>query len=105
MGQGEGAGTGDADPEFELCYLDADGGERRELPAAWPGLRPEAFMPAREFRWARGQKHLPGLWWSVTNGSHVGYESWLERDLIRTIRRVIKIADCDRIRSLTLFGK
>jgi hypothetical protein len=34
-----------------------------------------------------------------------GIESWLERDLIRTIRRVIKIADCDRIRSLTLFGK
>ena len=37
-------------------------------------------MPAREFRWARGQKHLPGLWWSVTTWSHVGYESWLERD-------------------------
>ena len=80
MGQSEGAGAGDADPEFELCYLDADGGEHRELPAAWPGLRPEAFMPAREFRWARSQKHLPGLWWSVTTWSHVGYESWLERD-------------------------
>jgi hypothetical protein len=24
--------------------------------------------------------HLPGLWWSVTTGAHVGYESWLERD-------------------------
>jgi hypothetical protein len=74
------AGAGDADPEFELCYLDAYGGEHRELPAAWPGLRVETFMPAREFRWARSQRHLPGLWWSVTAGSHVGYESWLERD-------------------------
>ena len=72
--------TGDSDPGFELCFLDADGDERRELPAAWPGLRPEMFMPAREFRWTRGQKHLPGLWWSATTGSHVGYESWLERD-------------------------
>lgn len=80
MGQREAAGTGDADPEFELCYLDADGAERRELPAAWPGRRPETFMPVREFRWARGQKHLPGLWWSATTGAHVGYESWLERD-------------------------
>lgn len=80
MGQGEGTEAGEADPEFELCYLDADDGEHRELPAAWPGLRPETFMPAREFRWARSQKHLPGLWWSVTTGSHVGYESWLERD-------------------------
>ncbi len=62
MGQRrEGAGAGDADPEFELCYLDADGSEHRELPAAWPGLRPETFMPAREFRWARSQEHLPGF--------------------------------------------
>jgi len=72
--------TGDSDPGFELCFLDADGDERRELPAAWPGLWPETFMPVREFRWARDQKHLPGLWWSATTGSHVGYESWLERD-------------------------
>jgi hypothetical protein len=50
VGQDEGAGTGDAGPEFELCYLDADGAERRELPTAWPGLRPETFMLARESR-------------------------------------------------------
>jgi len=50
--------TGDSDPGFELCFLDADGDERRELPAAWPGLWPETFMPVREFRWARDQKHL-----------------------------------------------
>ena len=56
------------------------GAERRELPASWPGLRPRLFLPVREFRWARGQRHLPGLWWSATTGSHVGYESWLERD-------------------------
>jgi hypothetical protein len=23
----------------------------------------------------------PGYWWSVTNGRHVGYESWVERDV------------------------
>lgn len=80
----EGAGAGDAGPELELCYLDADGNEHRELPSAWPGLLPETFMPAREFRWARSQRHLPGLWWSVTMGAHVGYESWLERPINRT---------------------
>ena len=80
MRQGVRAVAGDGDPGFELCFLDADGDERRELPAAWPGLRPETFMPVREFRWTRGQKHLPGLWWSATTGAHVGYESWLERD-------------------------
>jgi hypothetical protein len=70
----------DADPGFELRYLDARGVECREVSASWPGLRPEGFLPVREFRWARGQGHLPGLWWSATTGSHVGYESWLERD-------------------------
>jgi hypothetical protein len=78
VGQAEGAGDGD--PEFELWFLDAGGAERRELPASWRALAPELFRPVREFRWARGQRHLPGPWWSVTTGSHVGYESWLERD-------------------------
>ena len=62
MRQGVRTVAGDSDPGFELCFLDADGDERRELPAAWPGLRPETFMPVREFRWTRGQKHLMGIW-------------------------------------------
>jgi hypothetical protein len=54
---------------FELCYIDEAGSERREPPALWAGLRPEGFHPVREFRWARGQGHLPGLWWSATAGA------------------------------------
>jgi hypothetical protein len=77
---GQAAVAGDAGPEFELCFLEGRGAERRERPASWTGLQPELFLPVREFRWVRGQGHLPGLWWSVTTGSHVGYESWLERD-------------------------
>ena len=70
MGRSAGAGSGDL--EFELCYLEAGGAERRELPDAWPGLKPEAFPQVRGFRWAKSQKHMPGLWWSVTAGAHVG---------------------------------
>jgi hypothetical protein len=72
--------AGDADLGFELCYLEVPGAERCVSPGSWPGLRPEEFLPVRGFRWARGQGHLPGLWWSATTGAHVGYESWLERD-------------------------
>jgi hypothetical protein len=72
--------AGDAGAGFGLCYLEAPDAEHRASPGSWPGLRPEEFVPVREFRWARGQGHLPGLWWLATTGSHVGYESWLERD-------------------------
>ena len=77
---GQAVEAGDGDPGFELCYADERGAVRREFPASWPGLRPERFLPVREFRWTRGQGHLPGLWWAATTGAHVGYESWLERD-------------------------
>jgi hypothetical protein len=38
------------------------------------------MQPSRRFRARKGQRHLPGRWWSATDGRHVGYESWLERD-------------------------
>lgn len=77
---GQAAVAGDAGPEFELCFFEGRGAERRERPALWPGLQPELFLPAREFRWSRRQGHFPGWWWLATTGRHVGYESWLERD-------------------------
>lgn len=43
-------------------------------------MRFEDAVPARSFRWSRGQGHFPGWWWLATTGRHVGYESWLERD-------------------------
>ncbi|MFE4009296.1 TnsA-like heteromeric transposase endonuclease subunit [Streptomyces sp. NPDC059112] len=52
---------------------------RRPLADAWV-VRFEAAAPVREFHSYRGQRHLPGRWWSSTVGGHIGYESWLERD-------------------------
>lgn len=43
----------------------------------WAALR--TGVPWRRFSWAPGQKHFPGLWWAATTGTHVGYESRLER--------------------------
>lgn len=43
-------------------------------------MRFEDVAPVGEFTWYKGQRHLPGLWWSSTAGGHIGYESWLERD-------------------------
>jgi hypothetical protein len=40
----------------------------------------EDVPPVRDFASYRGQRHFPGLYYSVTLDRHVGYESWLERD-------------------------
>jgi hypothetical protein len=39
------------------------------------------MTPARRIKARKGQRHLPGRW-SATDGRHVGYESWLERDQV-----------------------
>lgn len=55
----------------------------------------EAAAPVRRFPSYRGQRHFPGLWWSSTTQSHIGFESWLERDhvmLLDADSRVVGIA-------------
>lgn len=76
---GTGAGKVEA-PQFGVEFVDA-GGVPHEggLPTLWC-VAFEDVLPVRSFRWARGQGHNPGWWWSASSGRHVGYESWLERD-------------------------
>ena len=74
-GRAEPAGSG-----FELGFVDGGGVERRAPLSACAEVRFEDVMAVRRFRWSRGQRHLPGFWWSSTTGTHLGYESWLERD-------------------------
>jgi hypothetical protein len=65
---------------FEVAYVDRGGVEvRRTMLDAW-AVPFEDMAPVRAFHSYKGQRHLPGLWWSATAGRHVGYESWLERD-------------------------
>ncbi len=62
---------------------------RLSLADAW-AVRFEAMAPARRYRARKGQRHLPGLWWSSTMAGHVGYESWLEPDQLMWL-------DCDAV--------
>ncbi|MFI5726020.1 TnsA-like heteromeric transposase endonuclease subunit [Streptomyces cyaneofuscatus] len=72
--------TGPPVEGFEVGYTDPGGSEfRRPLADVW-AVRFEDTVPVREFKLYKGQRHLPGLWWSSTTGGHIGYESWLERD-------------------------
>jgi hypothetical protein len=80
VGSTAAAGAGAGDCGVELEFADAGGGRRRLPLGACDGMRFEDAVPARSFRWSRGQQHFPGWWWLATTGRHVGYESWLERD-------------------------
>jgi hypothetical protein len=40
----------------------------------------EDARPVRSFASYRGQRHFPGWNWCASNGRHVAFESWLERD-------------------------
>jgi hypothetical protein len=65
---------------FEVGYVTEDGAEHRvPLAEAWT-VPFESCAPVRRFMSRKGQRHLSGLWWSATTGTHVGFESWLERD-------------------------
>ncbi|GAA3313960.1 TnsA-like heteromeric transposase endonuclease subunit [Arthrobacter ramosus] len=50
--------------------------------AAWASLRLESALPVRSFFSWPGKRNYEGLWWSSTTGSHVGFESLLERDFL-----------------------
>lgn len=68
--------------EFGIEYV-AEDGTRHKVPLAEAAVvRFAAMSPARRFRARKGQRHLLGRWWSATDGRHVGYESWLERDQV-----------------------
>jgi hypothetical protein len=60
--------------EFDIEAV-AEDGMRRRVPLA-------DMPPVRRIKARKGQRNLPGRWWSATDGRLVGYESWLERDQV-----------------------
>ncbi len=81
---------------FRVEYVSEDGTQHQVPLADARTVRFEAMAPARRFAVRKGQRHLPGLWWSSTVAGHVGYESWLERDHVMWLdwdRSVVGIVD------------
>ncbi|MCX4634829.1 TnsA-like heteromeric transposase endonuclease subunit [Streptomyces platensis] len=74
------AGVDLAGPYVELSYVDAVRERQRRPILDCVTARFEDVAPVRPFRWSRGERHFAGWYWAATNGQHVGFESWLERD-------------------------
>ncbi|SEE64697.1 hypothetical protein SAMN05216489_07576 [Streptomyces sp. 3213] len=72
---------GGADPS-DVEYVDGLGRVvRSALMQCWH-IPFEDCRPSRSFPVYRGQKNFTGWWWTATTGTHVGYESWLERAVL-----------------------
>jgi len=66
-------------PDVVLAHL-PPGGRRVSVRLAEAGdVAFELSGPARRIPGYRGQRNMPGWWWSATTRGHVVYESWLER--------------------------
>jgi hypothetical protein len=63
-----------------LEYQVADGVWRRDVLPACCGERFEVALPVRRFHFEKGLRSFAGWWYFATAGTHVGFESWLERD-------------------------
>ncbi|MFJ8691286.1 hypothetical protein [Micromonospora wenchangensis] len=66
--------------EFEVGFVDAIAGEVSQRLVDVPAVPFEQVPAVRSFPSYRGQRNYPGLYWAACIGTHVGFESWLERD-------------------------
>lgn len=64
----------------EVRFLDAAGGWSVEVLGKVDGARLVRGEPVRRFPTYKGQRNYPGLLWSATTQTLIGYESLLERD-------------------------
>jgi hypothetical protein len=94
-----------AGERFTLEFQVAAGSWQCETLSSCHGTRFEEALPARPFRFEKGLQSFAGWWYFATTAAHVGFESWLERDLIRTLRRVVIVAGCDWDRLLSVSAK
>lgn len=74
------AAAGAADARFTLDFRGADGSWRHGPLMSCLGARFEDAPQVREFRFGKGLKNFAGWWYFATTDTHVGFESWLERD-------------------------
>jgi len=80
------AAAGAADTRFTLDFRVADGAWQRGPLMSCLGVRFEDVPPVRPFRFEKGLRNFAGWWYFATTGTHVGFESWLERPVDRTNR-------------------
>lgn len=67
--------------DFKVEFAEIIGGTCRGPLAELWSVPFERVKPVRTFPSFRGQTNFPGLYYAATMDSHVGFESWAERDV------------------------
>ena len=80
MTSGVVAAAGAAYTRFMLDFRAADGAWQRGPLMSCVGVRFEDVPPVRAFRFEKGLRNFAGWWYFATTCTHIGFESWLERD-------------------------
>src|SRR6266581_4446251 len=78
------AAAGATDTRFTLDFRAADGAWQCGPLMSCLGVRFEDVPPVRPFRFEKGLRNFAGWWYFATTGTHIGFESWLERPVDRT---------------------
>jgi hypothetical protein len=69
-----------ADARFMLEFRASAGSWQHAPLVSCCSARLEDALPVRPFRFEKGLRSFAGWWYFATTGTHVGFESWLERD-------------------------
>jgi hypothetical protein len=69
-----------AGERFTLGFKVARGSWQCEPLSSCCSTRFEEALPSQPFRFEKGLQSFAGWWYFAMTGSHVGFESWLERD-------------------------
>jgi len=74
-----------------LTHVPPDGRRASVVLAEAGGVAFEWSGPARRIPGHRGQRNMPGWWWSSSTRGHVVYESWLERHHLMAFDRLPQV--------------
>ena len=66
---------------FDVAFIGTGGARCGGPLGQWWSTPFERVAPVRSFPSSRGQSSFPGLYYAATMDAHVGFESWLERDV------------------------
>jgi hypothetical protein len=82
-----------------IAFVGEGGDQRGGALSQLRHVRFESLVAVRKFPSVPGQRSVSGAWWCATTETHVGFESWLERDHVMLLDFDPLVGGCRRSHS------